>query len=287
MKNLWQVLGGILIALASVGLLLGGLSLSMVEGNLSTAPAPVSTDTATSFEISTPTFTFTSTVTANLTPTFSSTLQTFTPRADTATSLPPTWTASLTAASTNCQVPSGWLAYIVQSGDTLDKLAARYQTSSAELKRGNCLLTTDLLPGSVIYVPPAPTRTSAPTHTPVPCRPPQGWIASYIVQPGDTLFRLSQSFGITVAELQRANCMGNNTLLHTGQVLYVPPWATHTPTFTMPGLATATPLPTDTPTYGLPTDTPADTWTSTPTPTLEIPTDTPTPTPTPTWTPTP
>ena len=281
MKTLWQVLGGILIALASLGLLLGGLSLSMVEGNMSTAPAPVSTDTVTIADTSTATFPSTSTVTANLTPTFSPTLQTFTPQADTATSLPPTWTASLTASpSVNCPPPPGWLAYIVQSGDTLDKLAARYRTSSAELKRANCLLTTTLLPGAILYVPPAPTQT------PVPCRPTQGWIASYIVQPGDTLFRLSQSFGITVAELQRGNCMGNNTLLHTGQVLFVPPWATHTPTPTIPGLATATPL-TDTPTSGLPTDTPADTWTSTPTPTLEIPTDTPTPTPTPTETPTP
>src|SRR5512136_2642286 len=34
MKNLWPVLRGILIALVSIGLLFGGLSLSLAEGNV-------------------------------------------------------------------------------------------------------------------------------------------------------------------------------------------------------------------------------------------------------------
>ncbi len=40
MKNLWQMLGEIMIALASIGLILGGLSLFLAEGNLTTELFP-------------------------------------------------------------------------------------------------------------------------------------------------------------------------------------------------------------------------------------------------------
>jgi LysM repeat protein len=273
MKNLWQVFRGILIALASVGLLFGGLSLSLAEGNMTATLAPTFPSTS----ISTSTATFPSTFT--LPPTSSPTSQPFTTRADSATPLPPTWTTSLTPPPTNCPHPPGWLSYIVKSGDTLDKLATRFRTSSAALKQANCILTNELLPGAIIYVPPAPTQTR------IPCGPPSGWITSY-VQPGDTLYRLSQAFGITVPELQNANCMGNSTILHVGQKLFVPPWATRTPSPTFPGLPTPTFVPTDTPnlTPITPTDTLIETPTNTPsdTPTF-TPNDTPTDTPTPTF----
>ena len=40
---------------------------------------------------------------------------------------------------------------------------------------------------------------------------------------GDTLFRLAQIYGTTVAKLQQANGMGNSTALRVGQMLQVPP----------------------------------------------------------------
>ncbi|MGD0612267.1 MAG: LysM peptidoglycan-binding domain-containing protein [Anaerolineales bacterium] len=127
---------------------------------------------------------------------------------------------------------------------------------------------TDTLPSapSMTVTPPAsPTSPSLPSLTPalqnsatptlqnsatsVPCRAPAGW-QTYYVQPGDTLYRLSQAYGITVAQLQRANCLGTSTLLKTGQALFVPPWAPQPtmyfpPTFT--GTATFPPLPTSLP----------------------------------------
>lgn len=130
-KNLWQALRGIMIALASIGLLFGGLSLSLAEGRLTAVPAP----------------------TLTLPPTSSPTWQPFTPPADSPTPPPPTWTPSLPPPPTTCPPPPGWLPYVVQPGDTLDKLAAYYQISNAELGQANCLLTTELLPGVIIYVP--------------------------------------------------------------------------------------------------------------------------------------
>jgi LysM repeat protein len=275
MKNLRQVFLAIIIALTSIGLVLGGFSLSLIEGNISTNLAPTHT----------------------LTPTITPTLQPFTRSVDSPTPSPtmtltlaftwtPSWTPtttptaipSLVPSPTNCPPPTGWLPYVVRSGDTLEKIATRYHSSVARLQQANCLLTTDLLPGMVLYVPPLPTQT------PVSCGRPSGWVV-YIIQPGDTLYRLSQAYGISVAELQQANCMGTSTLLHVGQTLYVPPWAPRPPTPTLPGVFTPTATPTITPEISLPSDTPTEIPTSIPTeppvPTASdtpvvIPTETPT-----------
>lgn len=115
--------------------------------------------------------------------------------------------------------------------------------------------------GSPSPLPATPTRT--PTRPAAACRIPYNWVP-YIVQPGDTLYRISQAHGITVQQLQTGNCMTGTTII-AGQVLYVPPGGTRTPTptFFIPSpwtntpagtlTETASPMPTDTP---LPTDTP-------------------------------
>jgi LysM repeat protein len=256
MKNLWQILGGIMIALASIGLILGGISLSLAEGNLTTKLAP----------------------TLTLPPTSSPAWQPCILPTDSPTPPPFTWTPSLPPSPTSCPSPPGWLPYVVQPDDTLDALSAYYQISSAELGQANCLPTKELLLGAIVYVPPMPTQT------PVPCGPPRTWVA-YTIQAGDTLYHLSWVYGITVVELQRANCLGHSTLIRTGRRLYVPPWATRTPSPTASSTVAATDTPTDTPTI-LPSDTPTATFTSSPSdmPT-EIPTDTQTPSPTLTNTP--
>jgi hypothetical protein len=141
-------------------------------------------------------------------------------------------------------------------------------------------LTTDLFPGTVIYVPPASTQTSW------LCGRPSGWIV-YIVQPGDTLYRLSLAFGVSVAQLQQANCITDPNNLPTGLKLYVPPWAA-TPWPTIPAVDTPITWPTNTPETGVPSETPVPTETLYPTD-IPYPTDTPIPTdiPFPTEAPTP
>jgi LysM repeat protein len=131
-------------------------------------------------------------------------------------------------------------------------------------------------------VPQTPTKFSVspvPFQTPVPCGSPYTWIV-YIVQPGDSLYRLSLVYRVTIAELQRANCLGNSTLLHTGQILHVPPWATLMPLPTAIATETPTDALTDTPEPSLPSDTPTE-------PATSMPTDTPIPTEAPTETPVP
>ena len=257
MKILQRVFTGILIAIVSIGLLLGVFSLSLAEANSTATPTLTPTDTST--PTSSPTwepFTPTSTATRSPdTPTPSSTwtpTQTLTP--------PPT--------SRYCPPPSGWIIYFVQTGESIDSIAVRYQISSSRLQNANCLLTTDLIPGVVIYVPPSHTQT------PLPCGAPGGWTI-YYVQPGDTLYRLSQTYGTTVARLQSANCMGASTLLHTGQILYVPPGDPRGVLPPASGGSVATATPTNGSFTGQPSDTPAPAVSDTP---AEVPTATTVPT---------
>jgi len=82
--------------------------------------------------------------------------------------------------------------------------------------------------------------------TVIPCGPPATWVRNYIVQPGDTLFRIALSYNITYPQLQRGNCMGSSTTIYTGQRLWVPniPARTPTPGITIVPPATQTSLPT-------------------------------------------
>lgn len=167
--------------------------------------------------------------------------------------------------SVSCTPPAGWMAYTVLPGNSLDGLALRYKTTSAAINQGNCLSGGSLLPGSLVYLPPLPTKT------PVPCGAPHTWIL-YVVQPGDTLYHLGLIYGIPYQQIQRANCL-TGIGIQIGQRLYVPPWAPVLPTATY---VFETSVPTDTPTFYLPfitppTDTPTFTISEVPTGTLTTP----------------
>ena len=64
------------------------------------------------------------------------------------------------------------------------------------------------------------TSTSNPVST-ASCGAPAGWVL-YIVKQGDTLSSLSRVLGVSIAQLQSANCMGTSTQLYTGTSIYVP-----------------------------------------------------------------
>ncbi len=130
--------------------------------------------------------------------------------------------------------------------------------------------------GQALLTPTLPGLTPLPIHTQVACGAPYTWVA-YIVRSGDTLSSLSLRYRVTVAELQRANCLGGSSILHTGELLYVPHTVPLVPTPTQPIVLLPTFTPTDTQVYIPPTDTatqpPVDTATEIPT--IEVPTDTP------------
>lgn len=153
----------------------------------------------------------------------------------TPTEIQPTANPTPLPIPSSCPPPANWSPITVQTGDTLDSLAQTYATSTLFLGQANCLLSLNLVPGTILYVPGQPTD-QPPTH----CGPPPGWVF-YTVRVFDTLTYLSRLFGVTVAELQFANCMEDSTIIRVGQQVYVPnvptrevppnvPYATYTPT---------------------------------------------------------
>jgi LysM repeat protein len=195
-----------------------------------------------------------------------------------ATPTPPPGTPTLVALQpTACPTPRGWRVYTIQPGDTLEGLAEQSGLSAAELRRSNCLSGVTLIPNAILYLPQARGATASPTARPtllptlpptlpptltatlrpsstlVACGPPPGWIV-YVVRRGDTLFRLSIAYGVSMDMLRAANCMSGTGLI-AGQTLYVPNVITRTPAVTSPP-PSATPQPEPTETSAPPSDTP-------------------------------
>lgn len=109
---------------------------------------------------------------------------------------------------------------------------------------------------TILEITPAPTQDVDATATSyalmlVPSPTPAGL---YIVQPGDTLSALAESFGTTVAEIMAANGLTDANALQIGQPLLIPSLVDTSPSLRMtptPGAsATATGGPAETATPG-------------------------------------
>ncbi len=168
-----------------------------------------------------------------------------------------------------CFPPFNWVVYIVRPGDTLSSIAQRYGLSLYTLMRANCLTTTYIYYGQMIYVPPiypivtfTPTPI-IPTFTPTP---PIGSLTPTI-PPSDTPTVIPTTPVITVT-LGPSDTPGPTDT----------PGLTNTPGPTDTPALTNTPAPTDTP---APTIAPTDTLVPTAAPTEPpLPTNTPQPLPT-------
>lgn len=71
-----------------------------------------------------------------------------------------------------CGRPSGWVAYVIQKGDTLSSIARRVGSTVSALQKANCLHNDLIFAGATLWVPrlpysppPAPTSTPRPTRT--------------------------------------------------------------------------------------------------------------------------
>lgn len=204
------------VALVSTGLILGALSISLVEF----VPEAVPTMTDSLFPSPAP-------VTVTSTPQPGLEISTFTP------------TPTFTNIASSCQPPAGWGQIVIQGIDTLDIIAARYRASKELLRAANCLLSDSLVAGSVLYVPPAATSTSS------GCNPgAAGWVKRYIVKPGDTFYSIAVNHYTTANLMKNVNCRTSD-IIYTGEALWAPNVATRTPLPTpLPG-STVTPHPTD------------------------------------------
>ncbi len=99
--------------------------------------------------------------------------------------------------------------YIVQSGDTLFSIATRYHTTVAAIKELNGLKNDTILVGQRLFIPDSTTS-------------PPAAASAYIVEPGDTVYRIALRFGTTARALQDLNGIPNPNLIAVGQALAIP-----------------------------------------------------------------
>ncbi len=96
-----------------------------------------------------------------------------------------------------------------------------------------------------ITLPPV-TLVMPATVAPTACTPRPDWGGSHVIQSGDALFLIAQTYDLSISELQSANCIENADFIQVGQVLRIPGTpepvtATAGPT-TAAAAGTATPL---------------------------------------------
>ncbi|MYE77706.1 MAG: LysM peptidoglycan-binding domain-containing protein, partial [Chloroflexi bacterium] len=118
--------------------------------------------------------------------------------------------------NTPAPIPTSATSYIVQAGETLSEIAARFSTTVAALVELNELENPRLIYagqvlevlGIVATVPPTPS----PTPTPI----------LHTVRRGDTLYAIALSYGADVYSIAQRNNLVNVHALTIGQVLVIP-----------------------------------------------------------------
>jgi LysM repeat protein/flagellar hook assembly protein FlgD len=101
--------------------------------------------------------------------------------------------------------------YIVVSGDTLWKIASKFNTTSSEIVTLN-----NLDPTKYLYV-------GQKLKVPAPASQPEQQAATtYAVVSGDTLWKIAQKFGVTAQAIVDANKLDPTVYLFVGQKLIIP-----------------------------------------------------------------
>jgi len=210
MRAIREILGGLVLAIIAAGTIVGGLWLAVTEtGQGITAPTviaavtveasptafvpsvaasasatPLPTQTTkplpslTATRQATKPPTATATTAASATVAASATMAPSATATATATTLPPSATfTSIANSPTPCGPPISWVQYTVAAGDTLFQLSLRYGVSQQQLQTANCLATTEIKVGQVLFVPfvasatpqaATATATIVPSDTPIP-----------------------------------------------------------------------------------------------------------------------
>lgn len=117
-------------------------------------------------------------------------------------------------------VETSFIDYIVKSGDNLYSLAKRYNITVNDIMKDNNLSSPILTIGQVIKI-----RLGAKTYDTIECYhdptiTPEGEFATYIVKPGDTLYKIARDYNKTVDELMKMNNLSSPELT-VGQIIKI------------------------------------------------------------------
>ena len=107
--------------------------------------------------------------------------------------------------------PNNMFMYTVKSGDTLYKIATKYNTTPQKIIDLNYLKSTNITPGQVLRIPETYTKEEdmyLPNYT------------NYIVKNGDTLYSIAKNNNLSVDTLIKDNGITTNSI-SIGQILKI------------------------------------------------------------------
>ena len=123
------------------------------------------------------------------------------------------------AAQPQAAAPSSTSDYVIQSGDTLSKIAKQFGTTVSTLQQLNGLSSDRIYAGQSLKVSgSAPTPTVAAAPAPAPTV--QAKSSTYTVQSGDTLSKIARQFSTSVDTLMQLNGL-SSTVIYVGKTLAV------------------------------------------------------------------
>lgn len=104
------------------------------------------------------------------------------------------------------QCPENHYPYIIQSGDTLHDIASRLEVSVSRILAANPGVDPyNLRIGQTLCIP-----ACLPNHVAI------------IIQPGDTLYKIAQTYNVSIASILRANPSVDPYYLRVGQRICIP-----------------------------------------------------------------
>ncbi|UAT31256.1 LysM peptidoglycan-binding domain-containing protein [Bacillus badius] len=118
------------------------------------------------------------------------------------------------------------VTHIVQSGDSLWKIANKYGTTIEKIRQDNQLKTDALTIGQKLIIAPKGSEIKPGTgqKPPEPSKPPvqSGSKVTHIVQSGDSLWKIANKYGTTIEKIRQENQLKTDALT-IGQKLIITP----------------------------------------------------------------
>lgn len=112
----------------------------------------------------------------------------------------------------------GPCTHLVQQGDNLFRISLRYNVPIATIASANNIVNINIINiGDTLNIPGCNGSGDYGTGGPVTGG------QSYTVMQGDTLFKLSMQYGVTVHQIAAVNGIPNINLIYIGQQLVIPP----------------------------------------------------------------
>ncbi|MCW5847215.1 MAG: LysM peptidoglycan-binding domain-containing protein [Anaerolineae bacterium] len=125
--------------------------------------------------------------------------------------------------------------YVIQPGDSLFRIALQFGVTVDDIVQANNIVNPNLIiagqelvipdvdgPAAGQPVPPPAATVPAGTTPPVTGGTAVGGGVIHVIQPGESLFRISLIYNVSMADIVAANELANASLIIAGQELFIP-----------------------------------------------------------------